>query len=89
MAKVDRRRIKPREYDDAPELDDDFFERAEIRDGETVIRRGRPPLGSDAKQPVTIRLDADVVAAYRALGRGWQTQVNADLRKARKLKKTG
>ena len=45
LAKVDRRRIKPREYDDAPELDDDFFERAEIRDGETVIRRGRPPLG--------------------------------------------
>lgn len=31
--------------DDAPELDDDFFDRAEIRHGDVVIRPGRPPLG--------------------------------------------
>jgi len=30
--------------DDAPELTDKFFDRAEIRRGEKVIRRGRPPL---------------------------------------------
>ena len=29
---------------------------------------------------------ADVVAAYRRTGDGWQTRINADLRKARKLK---
>lgn len=29
--------------DDAPELDDGFFDRAEIRAGERLIRRGRPP----------------------------------------------
>ena len=75
--------------DDAPELNDDFFARAEIRHGDTVIRPGRPPLGDHAKQPVTVRLDADIVASYRALGRGWQTQMNADLRRARKLKKAG
>jgi uncharacterized protein (DUF4415 family) len=75
--------------DDAPELTDELLERfaemAEIRHGDKIIRRGRPPLGDYAKGIVTIRLDADVLEAYRALGAGWQTQVNADLRRARKL----
>lgn len=73
--------------DDAPEWTDDMVARAEIREGEKIIRRGRPPLGEKAKGVVTMRLDADVLASYRALGAGWQTQVNADLRRARKLKK--
>jgi len=35
---------------------------------------------------VKLRLDHDVLAAYRKTGRGWQTRINADLRKAaRKL----
>lgn len=50
-------------------------------------RRGRPPLGDRAKGVVTIRLDADVLESYRGLGAGWQTRINADLRRARKLKK--
>jgi len=71
--------------DDAPELIDDFFDRAEIRRGDKIIRRGRPPL-DDPKRAVNLRLDADVLAAYRKTGKGWQTRINADLRKARKLK---
>jgi uncharacterized protein (DUF4415 family) len=35
---------------------------------------------------VKLRLDHDVLAAYRNTGTGWQTRINADLRKAaRKL----
>ncbi len=71
--------------DDAPELTDEFFDQAEIRDGEKIIRRGRPPL-LNPKQAVKLRLDADVLSAYRKTGRGWQTRINTDLRKARKLK---
>jgi len=71
--------------DDAPELTREFFERGEIREGDRIIRRGRPPLPSP-KQAVKLRLDADVLEAYRATGDGWQTRINADLRKARKLK---
>ena len=70
--------------DDAPDLTDTFFDQAEIRQGEKVIRRGRPPLPSP-KQAVKLRLDADVLAAYRKTGDGWQTRINADLRRARKL----
>ncbi len=71
--------------DDAPALTDAFFDRAEIRKGSKVVRRGRPPL-DNPKQAVKLRLDADVLAAYRKTGEGWQTRINADLRKARKLK---
>ena len=77
------------DLDDAPELTDEllekFAETAEIRHGDKIIRRGRPPLGDEAKGVVTMRLDADVLESYRSLGTGWQTQLNADLRRARKL----
>ncbi|WP_158809899.1 BrnA antitoxin family protein [Beijerinckia sp. L45] len=38
------------------------------------------------KQRVTMRLDADVVAFYRATGAGWQSRINGLLRNAAKLK---
>jgi uncharacterized protein (DUF4415 family) len=71
--------------DDAPELTKEFFRKAEIRDGDKIVRRGRPPLSGEAKSQVTLRLDTDVVKAYRNTGAGWQSRINADLRKARKI----
>lgn len=71
--------------DDAPELLPEFFRRAEIRVGGRIVQPGRPPLGAQPKSAVTLRLDADVLASYRATGAGWQTRLNADLRKVRKL----
>jgi uncharacterized protein (DUF4415 family) len=73
--------------DDGPELTEEMLDRAVFRDGDRVIRRGRPPLGERPKSSVTLRLDADVLDSYRALGAGWQSQINADLRRVRKLKK--
>ena len=44
-------------------------------------RLGRPR--SEApKIAVKLRLDPDVLAAYKAEGPGWQTRMNADLRQA-------
>lgn len=42
--------------------------------------RGRPA-GSD-KVAVSLRLDRDVVEAWKASGSGWQTRMNEALRKA-------
>ena len=42
-------------------------------------RRGRPRKAAP-KINQTLRLDADVVDAYRREGRGWQTRINAVLR---------
>ena len=44
----------------------------------------RPP-SSNRKRPVSLRLDPDVVAHFRRSGRGWQSRINAALRKAAKL----
>ena len=65
--------------DDAPELSDEFFERADEYVGETLVKRGRP-LGSGTKISTTIRFDADIVAAFRAAGPGWQSRMNEALR---------
>jgi len=42
-------------------------------------RRGRPP-ASQRKVQVSLRLDPDVIAAFRATGPGWQTRMNDALR---------
>ena len=44
-----------------------------------TLRRGRPP-AAITKQALTVRYDADVVAAFKAMGPGWQTRMNAALR---------
>ncbi|MDR5739768.1 MULTISPECIES: BrnA antitoxin family protein [unclassified Caballeronia] len=47
---------------------------------ETMTRRiGRPPSESPKVQ-LTVRYDADIVAAFRAGGAGWQTRMNDALR---------
>jgi uncharacterized protein (DUF4415 family) len=33
------------------------------------------------KSPVTLRLDADIIAWFKAKGRGYQTRINSTLRK--------
>jgi uncharacterized protein (DUF4415 family) len=65
--------------DDAPELDDAFFARADVFEGATLVRRGRPRSAA-AKQLVTLRLDPSVLAALPATGPGWQTRANAALK---------
>ena len=74
------------ENDDVPELGDAFFARAR-RGSEALspaflekVRRGRPRADAP-KEPVSIRLDADVARHLRAKGKGWQTQVNDALRR--------
>lgn len=44
--------------------------------------KGRPPVGEEPKKQVTLRLDADLLERFRATGAGWQSRINATLRKA-------
>jgi uncharacterized protein (DUF4415 family) len=68
--------------DTAPELTDEWFDKADLHYGETLLRRGRgrPPLEAP-KKLVSLRLDQDVVDRFRAGGPGWQSRINAALRK--------
>lgn len=66
--------------DDAPPLGSDWFADAELRDGNKVVRRGRP-VSPNAKKSVTLRLDPDLIDWFRNKGPGWQTRINEALRK--------
>ena len=61
--------------DSIPELDDGFFQRAELKEGDKVIRTGRPKL-ANPKEKVTIRFDAEIVDYFKSNGKGWQTRMN-------------
>jgi uncharacterized protein (DUF4415 family) len=83
--------------DDAPELTDEWFSKAQMKIGDRVVgkaefrkawekaaRTGRPK-SDKPKKAVNLRLDGDVVEHFKAGGPGWQTRINATLRKAAKL----
>ncbi|NJR78051.1 BrnA antitoxin family protein [Sphingomonas sp. 36D10-4-7] len=63
-----------------PVLDDAWFEEADAFQGARLVRRGRPK-PDNPKQPVTIRLDRDLVEWFKRSGDGWQTRINAELRR--------
>ena len=79
LKKVDAHVIKPGEYDDAPELTD-----AQIADATVTIGirpRGRPK-SENRKAAISLRVDADVLDAFKSTGEGWQTRMNGILRAA-------
>lgn len=63
-----------------PELDDDWFDEADAYVGNKLVRPGRPK-SENPKQPISIRLDRDVIAWFKSKGDGWQTRINDELRK--------
>jgi uncharacterized protein (DUF4415 family) len=86
---TEKKNVSKKEWhdpDDAPELTDEWFDHADLYDGTTLIRRGRPKL-DQPKISTTLRLDADVIAGFKAKGPKWQTRINDALREW--LKKAG
>ncbi|MDO8347683.1 MAG: BrnA antitoxin family protein [Rugosibacter sp.] len=75
---------------DARELDDEWSAKAkpasevfppEIYAALVAMKRPRGrPKADETKVFTAIRLDADVLAAFKSTGKGWQTRVNAALR---------
>ena len=65
--------IEPADDDDSP--DASMMMRAAVEK-----RRAGRPAGSGSKEQVAIRLDRDILEAFRASGAGWQTRMNAVLR---------
>lgn len=51
--------------------------------GPPKVRRGRGPQKAPTKVLTTVRLDADVIAFFRAQGRGYQTRINEALRRVK------
>ena len=72
-------------FDPASEPDDDIPDMSTPywveKFSKVPFTRGRP-LAAVTKTSVTLRLDSDVLAIFRATGKGWQSRMNAALRKA-------
>ena len=66
-ARVDAMRDEDIDYSDIPKQGSDFFRNAILWPG--------------PKQQITLRLDPDVLKFFRKHGRGYQTTINAVLRK--------
>lgn len=47
-----------------------------------AFKQARGPQKTATKQPVSLRLDRDVVEHFKATGAGWQSRINETLRKA-------
>jgi uncharacterized protein (DUF4415 family) len=86
LKKIDEYVLGPKDYEEIPEQTDEDFARGVLRIGGVPVKRGRPKLPTP-KEPVSLRLDPDVLAHFRRAGRGWQSRINAVLRKAAKLPK--
>ncbi len=63
----------------AREVLPDLVERYEREQAEL---RKRGPQKAPTKEHISLRLDADLVEYFRSSGRGWQTRLNAMLRRA-------
>lgn len=64
--------------DDIPDMTTPYW--AE-RFAKAVVQRGRPRANSPKVQ-TTLRLDPDVLERFKAEGPGWQSRINAALRRA-------
>ena len=47
-----------------------------------AFKRTRGPQKAPTKQQVTLRLDEDLIAAFKAEGAGWQSRINQTLRRS-------
>lgn len=85
---VSDRKQPPPDYDPAAPLTDDEIKKlrpaAEVF-AELGLAMPKPlgrPKADRTKVPVTMRLDPDVLAAYKATGPGWQTRMGEVLAEA-------
>ena len=69
--RVDALRDEDIDVSEHPEMTPEMFARA-------VARKGLKPI--PRKQQVTLRLDVDVLAWFKTLGKGYQTRINELLR---------
>ena len=75
--------LKPPKSTSAKVVDRDNPPWSEAMLGPPVLRRGRGPQKAPTKVLTTIRLDADVIAFFRAQGRGYQSRINQVLRRVK------
>jgi uncharacterized protein (DUF4415 family) len=80
-----------KDVSDSPELTKKDFAKAmpfaeALPELAASIRKGRGPNKAPTKKLLSLRLSGQVIDAYRAKGPGWQSRIDADLRKINKIR---
>ena len=80
-----------RDVSNNPELTKEDFAKARsfaeaLPELAASIRKGRGPNKAPTKKLVSLRLSGQVIDAYKAKGPGWQSKIDADLRKINKIR---
>ena len=75
--------LKPPKSISAKAVDRDNPPWSEEMLGSPVVRRGRGPQKAPTKVLTTVRLDADVIAFFRAQGSGYQSRINDALKRVK------
>lgn len=65
---------------DGVDEDDRPLSKEEMLAGMAAAKKRGRPVGSGTKEQVAIRIDREVLAAFRASGAGWQTRMNDALK---------
>jgi len=81
-AGVDSPPLREREFANMKPLREVFPDLAEFSARRKRGQRG--PQKSPTKKPITLRIDPDVLASYKATGPGWQSRMNEALRRGTK-----
>ena len=83
LRKIDSHVTAPEEYDELPEVTEAMLARAEYRVAGRLKPhpRHRGPQKAPTKVALSLRLSPDVVRHFKASGRGWQTRIDAALKK--------
>jgi uncharacterized protein (DUF4415 family) len=83
ITREEARRIALKNLEEITDEEDAALTAAALADPDNPPRKaGGRPRAEAPKQPVKLRLDPDVVEAFKAAGPGWQTRMNDALRKA-------
>ena len=77
LTKVDAYENTAKDYDEIPELDEAFFARA-------VVHRNGVPVtaASTGRASLTLNVDSEIIARFRAAGSDWEERMEDVLRKA-------
>ena len=69
--RVDKLRDEEIDYSDIPPTSPELFAKAAVKEGGVSVR--------EPKQAISLRVDKDVLAWFKAQGEGYQTHINAVL----------
>ncbi len=77
LQKIDSHAISASEYDDIPELPEEFFAEGKLyRNGRPVARRTQ---GGEERPQLAVCINRELVEFFKAHGEGWQAEINAVL----------